>query len=230
MGPTYVAHIVTGGLALAAGFAALYAAKGSPLHRRSGIVFVATMLAVCSAGVALSVGRSVAPAINVPIGLLTAYLAVTALTTVRPETAASRGVHIWGLVLVAGVTVAYFALAAQARANGGLVDGVPAGFFLAFGTIGLVATVGDVRVLRCGRRTGAARLARHLWRMCFALFVAALSFFFGQAQVIPEPLRIRPLLALPILAVLVTMLYWLWRVRFRRASLRRIRQRVPSIA
>jgi hypothetical protein len=53
--------------------------------------------------------------------------------------------------------------------------------------------------------------------MCFALFIAALSFFIGQAKVIPEPYRNRGLLALPVLAVLVTMLYWLWRVRRKRA-------------
>ena len=52
--------------------------------------------------------------------------------------------------------------------------------------------------------------------MCFALFIAALSFFIGQARLFPEPLRIMPLLALPVVAVLVTMLFWLWRMRVRR--------------
>ncbi|MDQ3518536.1 MAG: hypothetical protein M3466_09030 [Gemmatimonadota bacterium] len=33
----------------------------------------------------------------------------------------------------------------------------------------------------------------------------------------PKPVRIIPLLALPVLAVLVTMFYWLWRVRIRRS-------------
>ena len=51
----------------------------------------------------------------------------------------------------------------------------------------------------------------------FALFIAAMSFFLGQAKVIPKPIRIPGLLALPVLAVLVTMLYWLWRVRRKRA-------------
>jgi hypothetical protein len=64
---------------------------------------------------------------------------------------------------------------------------------------------------------GVFRLARHLWRMCFALAIAALSFFIGQSKVFPKPIRIIPLLALPLLAVLVTMLYWLWRVRVRRS-------------
>jgi hypothetical protein len=51
--------------------------------------------------------------------------------------------------------------------------------------------------------------------MSFALLIAAMSFFFGQSQVIPEALRSPGLLALPVLAVLVTMLYWLWQIRVR---------------
>ena len=35
-----------------------------------------------------------------------------------------------------------------------------------------------------------------------------MSFFIGQADEFPEALRIMPLLALPVLAVLVTMLDW----------------------
>jgi hypothetical protein len=49
--------------------------------------------------------------------------------------------------------------------------------------------------------------------MCFALFIAAISFFIGQAQVFPKPIQILPLLALPVVLVLVTMFYWLWRIR-----------------
>lgn len=48
-----------------------------------------------------------------------------------------------------------------------------------------------------------------------------MSFFLGQSDVFPRSIRIMPLLAMPVLAVLVTMFYWLWRVRIRR-SLREI--------
>lgn len=56
-----------------------------------------------------------------------------------------------------------------------------------------------------------------LHRKSWALWIAASSFFFGQAKVIPKPIRIPALLALPVLVVLVAMLYWLWRVRIRRS-------------
>ena len=83
-------------------------------------------------------------------------------------------------------------------------------------------------VLASGALTGTRRVARHLWRMSFALFIAAMSFFIGQADVIPEPVRIRPLLAIPVVLVLVTMFYWLWRVRLRRSLRGMIVARMPE--
>jgi hypothetical protein len=52
--------------------------------------------------------------------------------------------------------------------------------------------------------------------MATALFIAAMSFFIGQADEIPKPLRFMPLLVTPPLAALGTMLYWIWRVRVAR--------------
>lgn len=56
------------------------------------------------------------------------------------------------------------------------------------------------------------RSARHLWRMCVAMFIATGSFFLGQAKVFPEEYRIVPLLAVPMIVVLVVMIYWWARV------------------
>jgi hypothetical protein len=86
-----------------------------------------------------------------------------------------------------------------------------------FGAVAALGAVGDLRVMRDGPRTGAARLARHLWRMCFALLLAALSAAVQIVRRLPASLRSPWWIALPTLLVLVTMLYWLWRVRGRRA-------------
>ena len=75
-----------------------------------------------------------------------------------------------------------------------------------FGGIGLSASEGDLRMIRAGGVQGAPRFARHLWRMCFALFIATGSFFLGQAKVIPKPIRVIPLLAILALLPLVLML------------------------
>jgi peptidoglycan/LPS O-acetylase OafA/YrhL len=105
----------------------------------------------------------------------------------------------------------------EAVAAGGTRNGMPAFPFFMFGLVGVIGCAGDMRILRSGALNGASRLARHLWRMCFALFIAALSFFIGQSDEFPQTLRIMPLLALPVLTVLVSMFYWLWRVRIRQS-------------
>ena len=86
-----------------------------------------------------------------------------------------------------------------------------------FGVLALSAGVGDRRMLRAGGLQGTARLKRHLWRMCVALFIATGSFFLGPVRRIPEPLRIPALRLIP-LVVLVTMMYWLWRYRRKRIA------------
>lgn len=84
--------------------------------------------------------------------------------------------------------------------------------FFIFGSIALLASVGDLRMIRAGGvqvLRGAPKIARHLWRMSFALPIAAFSFFLGQAKVFPKPIRIIPLLIIPPLVVLAALLYWL---------------------
>jgi hypothetical protein len=75
--------------------------------------------------------------------------------------------------------------------------------------------LGDRRMIRAGGLQGTRRLARHLWRTCFALFIASIAFYTGQGRV-PEVIRSPALLAAGVLLPLLAMLYWLWRVRRRR--------------
>lgn len=209
----YVVHILTASLALLSGFVALYSSKGSTLHRKSGTLFVYTMVTMAILGMTLAIGRNKAPDTNVPAGLFTSYLVITSLTTVRPPREWRR-IHIGAMLvmLVVGVTDVSFGLQALAGARSSW-QAIP---FLLFGSIGLLAVAGDARILRTGPLTGARRLARHLWRMSFALLFATLSFVVQLPKFLPKQYRIPGLLMLPLLTVFVTMLYWLWRVRVRR--------------
>src|SRR5436305_5317272 len=88
-------HIAAGALAMILGAVALLAPKGARLHRRSGRLFVYSMLTM---GITASVLG------NVSGGLMSAYFVVTALTTVRPVTTWTRWVNV--SALLAAVTIA----------------------------------------------------------------------------------------------------------------------------
>lgn len=212
-----VFHIVAGSIGLISGGVALYTAKGAPLHRQAGLVFVYTMLAMTISGALLAVRRGEWVEVNVPAALMSAYLVVTALLTVRPTTARTRWVERIATLVAFSVGTLCLTFGLQAVAAGGSRGGIPAFPFFLFGTVGLLGSALDVRMMRLGGLRGAPRIVRHLWRMSFALLIAAMSFFIGQADELPKAMRIPALLAMPVLAVLLTMLYWLWRVRIRRS-------------
>ena len=67
---------------------------------------------------------------------------------------------------------------------------------------------------RTRRNFGRQRITRHLWRMCYGLFIATGSFFLGQQQVFPAFLRGTIFLTLLALLPLPLLIYWLLRVRF----------------
>lgn len=213
-------HIAAGALAIVCGAVALLVRKGGWTHRRSGWIFVGAMLVMGATAGALGFlksGRLTDG--NVLGGLMVFYLVGTAWTTVRPPSPATRAFGIAGLIVAIGIALFDIAGGLRAlRAPRGMLNGVPFPMFFFLATILLLAAIGDVRVLRSGALRGGPRLARHLWRMCFALFVAAGSFFSIRARVarvLPEPFTSGPMRALPILLVFVAMFYWLWRVRRR---------------
>jgi uncharacterized membrane protein len=207
-------HIAAGALALATGYVALYSAKGATLHRRSGMLFVFAMLTMCVGGGVLAVThRNNWSSVNASAAMMTLYLVVTSLTTVKPLASGARAVHVTAMLMAFAIGAMDLMFGFEALASGGRRNGVPAFPFFMFGLVGVLASAGDFRMLRSGALRGRPRLLRHLWRMSFALLVAAMSFFLGQAKVIPEPLRVTPLLVVPVLAVLLTLIYWVWRVR-----------------
>lgn len=215
-------HIVSGLLGLVSGFIAVFSVKGMKLHRKSGMVFVYSMLILAATGAVLGVVKNEMS--NATSGALTFYLVATALLTVRDRERKSHWIDTAATLVALAVGILNIQMGIEAlNTPSGTRNGVPAGMIFFLGSVALIGALGDIRVRLTGALQGAHRIARHLWRMCFALFVASGSFFLGQAQVFPESIRILPLLAVPALLPLVLLLYWLIRVSFtqwyrRRAS------------
>ena len=230
--PILVVHICGGTLGLLSGTAAMSFRKGSLRHVLAGKVFVVSMLTLAAAAVYLAILKHQTP--NVVGGLLTFYLITTAwLTTRRRDGETSRFDWVALLIpLAIGIFNWVYGLKVL-RGGANSVDGVPVGMMLFMGSICLLAAAGDVRMLVGGGVLGAKRIARHLWRMCFGLFIAAGSFFLGPSN---RPLRLLSEVGLGkhlspaifgttlylILTILplILLIFWLVRVRWANASKR----------
>jgi hypothetical protein len=208
-------HFAAGLVSIVAGTIALSVAKGGRLHKQSGLAFTWSMivLGLTAAGIGLYESR---PG-QVFGGLLAAYLVVSGTTTVKPLAGIGRRFDIALMLLAFGY--------GAASIYGGVTEWldptmkvigrprvVPP---LVIGIVMLFAAIGDLRAIRAGGLRGSRRLARHLWRMCFGLFVATGSFFLGQMKFIPEPVRMVPLLLVLAFAPVLFLIYWMWRVRLR---------------
>jgi uncharacterized membrane protein len=218
--PILLFHICAGISGLLSGAVAMSFRKGSRPHRAAGNVFFISMLGMSAAGAYLAFMKSQMN--NVFGGILAFYLVATAWATARRRDG-QTGIFDWVALLVilaAGAGIVTYGVEA-ASSQTGSKDGIPAGMYFFLGSVALVSAAGDVRMLVRGGVFGAQRIARHLWRMCFALFIAAGSLFLGQQQVFPAALRKTNVLFLASILPLILMIFWLFRVRFGNAYKRK---------
>jgi hypothetical protein len=214
--PLLLLHIIAGTLGMLSGFVAVFLRKGSRRHAIAGKVFVTTMLILSSSGAYLAIAKH-QPG-NILGGALTFYLVVTAWLTARRREAGT-GIFDWGALLVVftiATTEMTLGLEAALSPTGMKYDYPPWPYFI-FGGVALLATVGDVRMLVRGGIAGTQRLARHLWRMCFALFIAAASIFLARQQVFPAILQKTGVLAFLSFLPLMLMIFWMFRVLLTKA-------------
>ncbi len=183
--PILIVHICAGSLGLLSGTAAMSFRKGSPRHVLAGKVFVASMLTMAVFAVYLAITRHQPN--NIGGGILTFYLIGTAwLTARRRDGETSRFDWVLLLIPLAIGLPNWMTGVKVLRGGASSLDGVPVGMIFFMGSVCLLAAAGDVRMLMRGGVPGAKRITRHLWRMCFGLFIAAGSFFPGAVKPSPE--------------------------------------------
>ena len=184
--PLLLVHMTGGVVGMMSGAAALIFRKGSPRHVLAGKVFVASMLVMAAGAVYLAIVKHQTN--NIGGGLLTFYLILTAwLTARRRDGETSRYDWLAMLVPLTLGLLTWMNGIRLVRMGASSEDGVPVGMNFFMGTVMLLAAAGDVRMLLRGGVAGAQRIVRHLWRMCFGLFIAAGSFFMGPNN---RPLRL----------------------------------------
>jgi hypothetical protein len=215
-----VFHITAGTLGMLSGFVAVFLLKGSRRHGRAGTVFVISMLSLSASGVYLAIMKS-QPG-NILGGTLTFYLVATAWMTAKRKNG-EPGIFDWGallVVLAVGACQLTFGLEA-ALSQTGLKYGYSPGPYFFMGSVAVLAVTGDVRMLVRRGISGTPRIARHLWRMCFALFIAASSIFLARQQIFPAILRQSGVLYFLSFLPILLMIFWLLRIRFTNAYKRR---------
>ena len=227
--PILAVHVCAGSLGLLSGTAALSFRKGSPRHILAGRIFVGSMLTMAVAAVYLAIVRHQPN--NIGGGILTFYLIGTAwLTARRRDGETSRFDWVVLLIPLALGTLTWLNGIKVVRSGASSQDGVPVGMNFFMGSVMLLAAAGDFRMLVGGGVQGAKRIARHLWRMCFGLFIASGSFFLGPSnrplrllsavglgKHLPQALFSMTLYSILTILPLIMLVFWLVRVRFTNA-------------
>jgi hypothetical protein len=213
-------HIAGGILALPAGAVAVAARKGGALHARAGTLFFASMLVL---GVTASILEPFRSPPGSPVGgIMVCYFVATSWVAARRRDGTTGRFEI--IACAAALTMAALMI------WGGFTGATtPAGsgpiFALAF--VCLIAGLLDLNAILRARLSPAQRIARHLWRMCFAFFIATGSFFLGQQDVLPAAVRGSPILFVLAFAPFAVMAFWLIRARFSKAIVR-LKLRPPA--
>jgi hypothetical protein len=216
----YALHISGGAIGLFAGTVAIFARKGGRLHRTAGTIFGLSMVVMALFAFYLAV---VTPdQVNLIISVFAFYLVATAWLTVWRKQGTS------GLLEKIAMVVAIVLLAPFAVLAFQLAIGAPPMFkstvafkgpvliaLYGFTSVLAIAAFSDAKVVLAGGISGAPRIARHLWRMCVGLTMAAGSAFTnGLPRLLPGPFHVPPEFFLPQFLPLGLLVFWMIRVRF----------------
>lgn len=213
--PALIVHVSAGSIGFLSGAIALSVRKGERLHRASGTVFFVSMLVMSATAAYLSILTQPGTFF---VSILTLYLAATAWATIRRKEGNVGLYEKIALAVVlgcaAGTAISGFE---AANSQTGQFEGYSSEIYYFWTLIAALAAVMDLKMVLRGGISGAQRIARHLWRMCFAYFIAAASSSAQLQKVLPATVHSVPILhVLLVLAFLplVLMVFWLIRVRF----------------
>jgi len=213
-------HIAGGLIALLSGAVAVAVRKGGVLHAKAGTWFFASMLIL---GVTASILEPFRSPPGSPIGgILVCYFVATSWVAARRRDGTTGTFEILACAAALGLA----ALMAWGGFTGATTPAGPGPVFALAGMC-LLAGLLDLNAILRAKLTPVQRLSRHLWRMCFAFFIATGSFFLGQQDVLPQEVRGSPILFVLAFAPFGVMAFWLVRLRFSKA-IARLKLRAPA--
>jgi uncharacterized membrane protein len=218
-------HIAGGLAALVAGAVAVAVRKGGSVHEKAGT-------ALCVAMFVLGLTASLLSPLKTPPespvgGIMVCYFVATAWMAARRRDGAANGIDkvACAFILLTGAAIVMRAYEVSQLPPGTRIAPPGAGGLVVFGLLCLAAGAGDIRFILRRTLSRVQRLTRHLWRMCFAFFIATGSFFLGQQDVLPQAMRGTAIQWMLAFAPFAVMLFWLVRVRY--GTIGRVRAPAP---
>lgn len=211
MSSILIFHICAGAIGLLAGYVMIFIKKGQVGHKYLGRVYVACMLSLGLSGTYIAVFREVP--LSILNGLVLCYFVLSSLNTIWQAPKRINYLDKLLFAFVTFITLGFVWYGYQAtQAEGGKLGGFGVEAYIVFGSVMLCCCIGDYRNLNQGGSEGNSRLVRHLWRMFFPLFMSTAAFFLGQARLLPDPLQKTEILLAPVLLVILSGIYWAFKV------------------
>jgi hypothetical protein len=205
-------HTPAGTLVLVTTFVAMFAKKGSALHRKAGSCFTVSMMVMLVSGIAAAYLKNSID--DMMLGAIVMYTVFTAWLTVHHKKNETGLLEVIALIWVVGFAITAFAISMGWQE-------VAAPFaYLIWGGLALLYALGDIRNLYHSGLSGTQRIIRHVSRIGFSIVWAALAFTDKIVKMMGANLKsmqeeqLLLIVAIPVMLMLITILYWITRILF----------------
>lgn len=208
----WIIHTPAGTIGLVAAGVALFASKGTDLHRKAGTYFTVSMLIMLISGFVAAVLKQSTD--DMFLSAVVMYTVFTAWLTAHRKNNDTGYLEYAALIWIIVVAITALFL------NSGWADVNLPNAYLYWAVFAIFCAIGDVRNLYRSGLSGTQRVIRHVWRIGFSLIWAALGFtdkivkiLGSNAKEMPEE-QVIYIVAPPTMLILIVILYWIINILF----------------
>lgn len=208
----WVIHTPAGTIGLVTAVVALFANKGTTLHRKAGTCFTVSMLIMLISGFVAAFLKESTD--DMFLSAVVVYTVFTAWLTVRHKNNETGLLEQITFVWIVAIAIAALFISAGWRG----VNAPTA--YLFWAGFAFLCAIGDVRNLYRSGLSGYQRIIRHLWRIGFSLIWASLAFTDKIVKILGSNVKELPvehvlyIIALPTMLILIVILYWIINILF----------------
>ncbi|GEM_PF-1211361 len=205
-------HTPAGTIVLVAAVLAMYAKKGSALHRKAGSYFTVSMMVMLVSGIAAAYLKNSID--DMMLGAIVLYTVFTAWLAAHHKKNETGLLEVTALIWVVGFGIIAFAISL------GWQEVIAPFAYLMWGGLAILLALGDIRNLYHSGLSGTQRIIRHVWRIGFSLVWAALAFTDKIVKMVGANLKSMQgeellfIVAIPTMLILITIVYWIIKILF----------------